>query len=160
MIGQEIINKTKHTIPNSPGVYRMMGKNNSVLYVGKAKNLKKRLQSYGRKSGHNNRITKMISLIKDIEFTITENEEDALLLEVNLIKLHKPKYNVLMRDDKSFPYIHFTKNFLPTRIKKHRGKKKEKGDYFGPYAMEGSVFKAINIRQKNLSFKNMFRFLF
>ena len=148
MNGQEIINKTTHNIPNSPGVYRMMGENNSVLYVGKAKNLKKRLQIYGRKSGHNNRITKMISLIKDVEFTITENEEDALLLEVNLIKLHKPKYNVLMRDDKSFPYIHFTKNFLPTRIKKHRGKKKEEGDYFGPYAMEGSVFKAINILQK------------
>ena len=123
MIGQEIINKTTRTIPSSPGVYRMMGKNNSVLYVGKAKNLKKRLQSYGRKGGHNNRITKMISLIKDVEFTITENEEDALLLEVNLIKLHKPKYNILMRDDKSFPYIHFTKNSLPTRIKKHRGKR-------------------------------------
>ena len=78
MIGQEIINKTTHTIPNSPGVYRMIGKNNSVLYVGKAKNLKKRLQSYGRKSGHNNRITKMISLIQDVEFTLTENEDSLV----------------------------------------------------------------------------------
>ena len=91
----------------------------------------------------------MAELIRSIEFTTTETEENALLLEVNLIKAHKPKYNILMRDDKSFPYIHFTNNELPSRIRKHRGKRKDKGDYFGPYAMEGSVYKVINILQKS-----------
>ncbi len=148
-IGKDIINKTVKTIPNKPGVYRMLDENGEIIYIGKAKNLKKRVKSYSRKNLENKRIKRMTELIRSIEFTTTETEENALLLEVNLIKAHKPKYNILMRDDKSFPYIHFTNNELPSRIRKHRGKRKDKGDYFGPYAMEGSVYKVINILQKS-----------
>jgi len=148
-IGKDIINKTVKTIPNKPGVYRMLDENGEIIYIGKAKNLKKRVKSYSRKNLENKRIKRMAELIRSIEFTTTETEENALLLEVNLIKAHKPKYNILMRDDKSFPYIHFTNNELPSRIRKHRGKRKDKGDYFGPYAMEGSVYKVINILQKS-----------
>ena len=147
--GKETVNKIVRTIPSKPGVYRMLDVNNNVLYIGKAKNLKKRVKSYSRKNIENKRVKKMVGLIHNIEFTTTENEENALLLEVNLIKAHKPKYNILMRDDKSFPYIHFTKNELPSRIRKHRGKIKDDGDYYGPYAMEGSVYKVINILQKS-----------
>jgi excinuclease ABC subunit C len=149
LAGKDIVNKVVRNIPSKPGVYRMLDVDNNILYIGKAKNLKKRVKSYSRKNIENKRIEKMVSLIHNIEFTTTENEENALLLEVNLIKAHKPKYNILMRDDKSFPYIHFTKNELPSRIRKHRGKIKDDGDYFGPYAMEGSVYKVISILQKS-----------
>ena len=88
--GREILNKKVKTMPEKPGVYRMIGEEKNILYVGKAKNLKKRLQSYVRPLGNNNRISKMVSLITDVEITITENETDALLLELNLIKNHKP----------------------------------------------------------------------
>jgi excinuclease ABC subunit C len=104
----------------------------NVLYVGKAKNIKKRLQSYVRPIGNNNRITKMVSLIKDVEITITENETDALLLELNLIKSHKPRYNIMLRDDKTFPYIHLSKGKLPSRLSKYRGSRNKPGEYFGP----------------------------
>jgi len=149
LAGKDIVNKVVRNIPSKPGVYRMLDVDNNILYIGKAKNLKKRVKSYSRKNIENKRIKKMVGLIHNIEFTTTENEENALLLEVNLIKAHKPKYNILMRDDKSFPYIHFTKNELPSRIRKHRGKIKDDGDYFGPYAMEGSVYKVISILQKS-----------
>jgi excinuclease ABC subunit C len=149
LAGKDIVNKIVRTIPSKPGVYRMLDADKNIIYIGKAKNLKKRLKSYSRKNIENKRIKKMVGLIHNIEFTTTENEENALLLEVNLIKAHKPKYNILMRDDKSFPYIHFTKNELPSRIRKHRGKIKDDGDYFGPYAMEGSVYKVISILQKS-----------
>ena len=149
LAGKDIVNKIVRTIPSKPGVYRMLDADKNIIYIGKAKNLKKRVKSYSRKNIENKRIKKMVGLIHNIEFTTTENEENALLLEVNLIKAHKPKYNILMRDDKSFPYIHFTKNELPSRIRKHRGKIKDDGDYFGPYAMEGSVYKVISILQKS-----------
>jgi len=149
LAGKDIVNKIVRTIPSKPGVYRMLDAGKNIIYIGKAKNLKKRVKSYSRKNIENKRIKKMVGLIHNIEFTTTENEENALLLEVNLIKAHKPKYNILMRDDKSFPYIHFTKNELPSRIRKHRGKIKDDGDYFGPYAMEGSVYKVISILQKS-----------
>ena len=149
LAGKDIVNKVVRNIPSKPGVYRMLDVDNNILYNGKAKNLKKRVKRYSRKNIENKRIKKMVGLIHNIEFTTTENEENALLLEVNLIKAHKPKYNILMRDDKSFPYIHFTKNELPSRIRKHRGKIKDDGDYFGPYAMEGSVYKVISILQKS-----------
>ena len=97
---KDIINKTVKTIPNKPGVYRMLDENGEIIYIGKAKNLKKRIKSYSRKNLENKRIKRMAELIRSIEFTTTENEENALLLEVNLIKAHKPKYNILMRDDK------------------------------------------------------------
>jgi len=109
LAGREILSKKVKTMPEKPGVYRMIGEEKNILYVGKAKNIKKRLQSYVRPLGNNNRISKMVSLIKNVEITITENETDALLLELNLIKSHKPKYNIMLRDDKTFPYIHLSK---------------------------------------------------
>ena len=126
----------------------MIGEEKNILYVGKAKNLKNRLKSYTRPEGNNNRISKMISLIKDVEITITETEVDALLLELNLIKDKKPRYNIMLRDDKTFPYIHLSKSELPSRISKYRGNRNKPGEYFGPFAMEGSVKKTINIIQK------------
>ena len=146
--GRKILSKKVKNMPEKPGVYRMLGEKKSVLYVGKAKNIKKRLQSYVRPIGNNNRITKMVSLIKDVEITITENETDALLLELNLIKSHKPRYNIMLRDDKTFPYIHLSKGKLPARLSKYRGSRNKPGEYFGPFAMEGSVKKTINIIQK------------
>ena len=146
--GREILSRKVKSMPEKPGVYRMLGEKKNVLYVGKAKNIKKRLQSYVRPTGNNNRITKMVSLIKDVEITITENETDALLLELNLIKSHKPRYNIMLRDDKTFPYIHLSKGKLPSRLSKYRGSRNKPGEYFGPFAMEGSVKKTINIIQK------------
>jgi len=146
--GRKILSKKVKNMPEKPGVYRMLGEKKSVLYVGKAKNIKKRLQSYVRPTGNNNRITKMVSLIKDVEIIITENETDALLLELNLIKSHKPRYNIMLRDDKTFPYIHLSKGKLPSRLSKYRGSRNKPGEYFGPFAMEGSVKKTINIIQK------------
>ena len=146
--GREILSKKVKNMPEKPGVYRMLGEKKNVLYVGKAINIKKRLQSYVRPTGNNNRITKMVSLIKDVEITITENETDALLLELNLIKSHKPRYNIMLRDDKTFPYIHLSKGKLPARLSKYRGSRNKPGEYFGPFAMEGSVKKTINIIQK------------
>jgi len=146
--GREILSRKVKSMPEKPGVYRMLGEKKNVLYVGKAKNIKKRLQSYVRPTGNNNRITKMVSLIKDVEITITENETDALLLELNLIKSHKPRYNIMLRDDKTFPYIHLSKGKLPSRLSKYRGSRNKPGEYFGPFAMEGSVKKTINIVQK------------
>ena len=148
LAGREILFKKVKTMPEKPGVYRMIGEEKNILYVGKAKNIKKRLQSYVRPLGNNNRISKMVSLIKDVEITITENETDALLLELNLIKSHKPKYNIMLRDDKTFPYIHLSKGDLPSRLSKYRGSRNKPGEYFGPFAMEGSVKKTINIIQK------------
>ena len=146
--GKEILSKKVKNMPEKPGVYRMIDEKKNVLYVGKAKNIQKRLQSYVRPTGNNNRITKMVSLIKDVEITITENETDALLLELNLIKSHKPRYNIMLRDDKTFPYIHLSKGKLPSRLSKYRGSRNKPGEYFGPFAMEGSVKKTINIVQK------------
>ena len=135
-------------LPTNPGIYQMLNADGIIIYIGKAKNIKKRLQSYVRPTGNNNRITKMVSLIKDVEITITENETDALLLELNLIKSHKPRYNIMLRDDKTFPYIHLSKGKLPSRLSKYRGSRNKPGEYFGPFAMEGSVKKTINIVQK------------
>ncbi|MDC0070359.1 excinuclease ABC subunit UvrC [Rhodobiaceae bacterium] len=146
--GKEILSKKLKNMPEKPGVYRMIDEKKNVLYVGKAKNIQKRLKSYVRPTGNNNRITKMVSLIKDVEITITENETDALLLELNLIKSHKPRYNIMLRDDKTFPYIHLSKGKLPSRLSKYRGSRNKPGEYFGPFAMEGSVKKTINIVQK------------
>ncbi len=146
--GKEILSKKVKNMPEKPGVYRMIDEKKNVLYVGKAKNIQKRLKSYVRPTGNNNRITKMVSLIKDVEITITENETDALLLELNLIKSHKPRYNIMLRDDKTFPYIHLSKGKLPSRLSKYRGSRNKPGEYFGPFAMEGSVKKTINIVQK------------
>ena len=135
-------------MPEKPGVYRMLGEKKNVLYVGKAKNIKKRLQSYVRPTGNNNRITKMVSLIKDVEITITENETDALLLELNLIKSHKPRYNIMLRDDKTFPYIFISSEHDFPRLEKHRGAKTKPGSYYGPFANASAVNRTLNTLQK------------
>ena len=146
--GSEILSRKVKSMPEKPGVYRMLGEKKNVLYVGKAKNIKKRLQSYVRPTGNNNRITKMVSLIKDVEITITENETDALLLELNLIKSHKPRYNIMLRDDKTFPYIFISSEHDFPRLEKHRGAKTKPGSYYGPFANASAVNRTLNTLQK------------
>ena len=146
--GKEIIKETVKTIPNKPGVYRMLDKNKNILYVGKAKNLHKRVKSYSNKNIDNKRIERMVNLIHEVEFTTTDSEENALLLEVNLIKLHKPKYNILMRDDKSFPYIFISTDHDFPRLEKHRGARRRPGHYFGPFPNPSAINKTIKTLQK------------
>lgn len=146
--GKEIIKDTVKTIPNKPGVYRMLDKNKNILYVGKAKNLLKRVKSYSNKNIDNKRIERMVNLIHEVEFTTTDSEENALLLEVNLIKLHKPKYNILMRDDKSFPYIFISTDHDFPRLEKHRGARRKPGHYFGPFPNPSAINKTIKTLQK------------
>ena len=146
--GKEIIKETVKTIPNKPGVYRMLDKNKNILYVGKAKNLHKRVKSYSNKNIDNKRIERMVNLIHEVEFTTTDSEENALLLEVNLIKLHKPKYNILMRDDKSFPYIFISTDHDFPRLEKHRGARKRPGHYYGPFPNPSAINKTIKTLQK------------
>ena len=146
--GKEIIKDTVKTIPNKPGVYRMLDKNKNILYVGKAKNLLKRVKSYSNKNIDNKRIERMVNLIHEVEFTTTDSEENALLLEVNLIKLHKPKYNILMRDDKSFPYIFISTDHDFPRLEKHRGARRRPGHYYGPFPNPSAINKTIKTLQK------------
>ena len=147
-IGTDLIKTKVKTLPNGPGVYRMLGSNDDVLYVGKAKNLKNRVSSYTRISGHSNRIANMIRLTHNMEFIRTQTEADALLLEANLIQKFKPRFNVLMRDDKSLPYILLADDHIIPQITKHRGRRKRKGDYFGPFASPGAVNRTLNTLQK------------
>jgi excinuclease ABC subunit C len=130
--GTEIIRRFWTTLPNSPGVYRMFDAKGDVLYVGKAKNLKNRSGSYARGQAHSNRIARMIGETASMEFVTTATETEALLLEANLIKQLKPRYNVLMRDDKSLPYILLTADHEAPQIVKHRGARKRKGDITDP----------------------------
>ena len=147
-IGTDLIKTKVKTLPNGPGVYRMLGSNDDVLYVGKAKNLKNRVSSYTRISGHSNRIANMIRLTHNMEFIRTQTEADALLLEANLIQKFKPRFNVLMRDDKSLPYILLADDHIIPQITKHRGSRKRKGDYFGPFASPGAVNRTLSTLQK------------
>ncbi|MEM7619951.1 MAG: excinuclease ABC subunit UvrC [Pseudomonadota bacterium] len=146
--GIRIISEYLKTLPSSPGVYRMISNAEEVLYVGKAKNLKKRVQSYTRGTGHSNRIARMIAETTEMEFVTTATESEALLLEANLIKQLKPRYNVLYRDDKSFPYILIAHDHDAPQILKHRGRQKRKGRYFGPFASAGAVNSTINTLQR------------
>ena len=135
-------------LPSRPGVYRMIGVGAEVLYVGKARNLKKRVASYARMGGHTNRIAQMIALTEDMEFVSTATEAEALLLEANLIKRLKPRYNVILRDDKSFPYILIARDHAAPQIFKHRGARRRKGDYFGPFASAGAVNRTLNALER------------
>ena len=135
-------------LPGKPGVYRMLSVKQDVLYVGKAKNLKNRVSSYAAGRGHSNRITRMIAETHEMEFVVTATETEALLLEANLIKQLKPRYNVLLRDDKSFPYILLAQDHKAPQILKHRGARKRKGAYFGPFASAGAVNQTLNTLQK------------
>ena len=146
--GRALIEAKVATLPSAPGVYRMLDSNGNALYVGKAKNLKARVRSYARPTGHNNRILRMIDATCDMEFIRTETETDALLLEANLIKKMKPRYNVLLRDDKSFPYILLAEDHEVPQLYKHRGARKRPGSYFGPFASAGAVNRTLNTLQR------------
>ncbi len=141
-------------LDNSPGVYRMLDAKGAVLYVGKARNLKKRVANYATPSGHAPRIARMIRDTASMMFLTTRTETEALLLEQNLIKQLKPRYNVLLRDDKSFPNILVAKDHAFPQIKKHRGAKKEKGAYYGPFASAGAVNRTLNQLQKVFLLRN------
>ena len=146
--GFELIAETVKRLPNAPGVYRMIDDAGDVLYVGKARSLKKRVVSYSRPTGLSSRLMSMVNRTVAMEFVRTNTETEALLLEANLIKRFRPRYNVLLRDDKSFPYILLTGDHEAPQILKHRGAHSRKGDYFGPFASAGAVDRTINALQK------------
>ena len=146
--GVEAIRKHWKHAPVGPGVYRMIAADGEVLYVGKAKSVRKRIASYMRGEGHTNRIARMIALTCSMVFVSTATEPEALLLETNLIKQLKPRFNVLMRDDKSFPYILLTRDHVAPQIAKHRGARNRKGDYFGPFASAQAVGRTLNALQR------------
>lgn len=146
--GAELIQAFVKRLPNSPGVYRMFNEAGDVLYVGKARSLKKRVNNYALGRGHSNRIGRMIRETANMEFVTTRTETEALLLEANLIKRLRPRFNVQLRDDKSFPYILVTADTRAPAIFKHRGARSRKGDYFGPFASAGAVGRTINSLQR------------
>jgi excinuclease ABC subunit C len=146
--GAHVIGRYAKTAPPGPGVYRMIDPGGEVLYVGKARHLKKRVQSYARGAGHNNRIARMVADTASMEFVTTATEIEALLLEANLIKRLKPRFNVVLRDDKSFPFILIARDHAVPQILKHRGAHNRKGDYFGPFASAGAVGRTINTLQR------------
>ena len=147
-IGKEVIKKELSLIPKLPGVYRMLNEKDEILYVGKAKNLPNRLKSYISEKNHIIRTERMLSQTRKLEVTTTSNESEALLLEANLIKKYKPKFNILLRDDKSFPFIFISNKDKWPQIKRHRGKKTKDGFYFGPFASAGSANWTIKMIQK------------
>lgn len=146
--GAEVIQELVKRLPNAPGVYRMMNAAGDVLYVGKARSLKKRVTQYAQGRFHTNRIGRMVRETARMEFVVTRTETEALLLEANLIKRLRPRFNVLMRDDKSFPYILLTSDHPSPGIYKHRGARSRKGDYYGPFASAQAVGRTINSLQR------------
>ena len=146
--GVDVIKDNLKRLPGRPGVYRMFGDGGEVLYVGKARDLKARVSNYARLGGHTQRIARMIMMTRRMEFVVTESETEALLLEASLIKSLKPRFNVLLRDDKSFPYILIRRNHEAPQIKKYRGAKHNEGDYFGPFASAGAVMQTLDTLQK------------
>jgi excinuclease ABC subunit C len=152
--GRQVINDHLKTLPGRPGVYRMIGADGTVLYVGKAKSLKKRVSSYTKFKGKSIRALNLIAQTTDMEFITTHTEVEALLLEANLIKQHKPPFNVLLRDDKSFPYIIITGEHLWPQIAKHRGARNLPGEYFGPFASALAVNNTINTLQRAFPLRN------
>ena len=152
--GHALIQSYLRTLTAQPGVYRMLDAEARVLYVGKARNLKARVSNYARPSGHSARIARMIHATHSMMFLTTRTETEALLLEQNLIKQLKPYFNVLLRDDKSFPYILVAKSHPFPQIKKHRGAKKEKGSYYGPFASAGAVNRTLNQLQRVFLLRN------
>ncbi|MCR9124505.1 MAG: excinuclease ABC subunit UvrC [Rhodobacteraceae bacterium] len=154
LTGMACIQAYVRTLDNSPGVYRMLDAQARVLYVGKARNLRARVSNYARPAGHSGRIARMIAATASMMFLTTRTETEALLLEQNLIKQLKPKYNVLLRDDKSFPNILVSRNHAFPQIRKHRGAKSEKGAYFGPFASAGAVNRTLNQLQKVFLLRN------
>lgn len=152
--GAEIIKGICKNLPNTPGVYRMVSENGEVLYVGKARSLKKRVLNYTHTAKLPNRLKRMVSLTRDMEFVHTHTESEALLLESNLIKKLRPPYNVVLRDDKSYPYIYVTTDHEYPRAVKYRGSKKREGQFFGPFASAGAVNKTLIAMQKAFQIRN------
>jgi excinuclease ABC subunit C len=146
--GRAAIMRFARLAPAAPGVYRMVGPGGDVLYVGKAKNIKKRIIAYARPTGHVSRIERMIAATASIEFISTATETEALLLEANLIKRLRPRFNVLLRDDKSFPYILLTGDHVAPQICKHRGARTRKGNYYGPFASVWAVNRTITALER------------
>jgi excinuclease ABC subunit C len=148
LTGAALIRDEVSRLPDAPGVYRMFGEDREALYVGKARSLKKRVIQYAQGRFHTQRIALMVDLTRSMEFTTTRTETDALLLEINLIKQLKPRFNVLLRDDKSFPEIVIRREHPAAQLKKHRGAHSIKGDYFGPFASAWAVNRTLNTLQK------------
>lgn len=152
--GPELIADFVSRLPYKPGVYRMFDEHGNVLYVGKAKNLKKRVTAYTSYKRHPIRIQRMIRATHDMEFVVCGSETEALLLEASLIKRLKPRYNILLRDDKSFPYILVRKDHPAAQITKHRGARNIKGDYYGPFASAGAVNRTLDTLQRAFRLRN------
>lgn len=152
--GPSLIADYVKNLPHKPGVYRMFDEHETVLYVGKAKNLKKRVTAYTSYRRHTIRIQRMIRATVSMEFVITGSETEALLLEASLIKQLKPRYNILLRDDKSFPYILVRKDHPAAQVTKHRGARKIKGDYYGPFASAGAVNRTLDTLQRAFRLRN------
>jgi excinuclease ABC subunit C len=146
--GMELIKQEARRLPDRPGVYRMLGEGGEALYVGKARSLKKRVMQYAQGRFHTNRIAAMVAQTRTMEFTQTQTETEALLLESNLIKRMKPRFNVILRDDKSFAEILIRRDHPAPQIRKHRGARSIPGDYFGPFASTWAVNRTVNILQK------------
>ena len=136
------------SVSEQAGVYRMYDQDNTVIYVGKAKHLKKRLTSYFRKDLDSNKTKALVSRIVAIDVTVTHTEDEALILENNYIKKYQPKYNILLRDDKSYPYLLISNHKHP-KLGLHRGGKKVKGEYFGPYPSKGAVWESLRLMQNH-----------
>tara|TARA_B100000287_G_scaffold306155_1_gene289280 strand:+ start:2375 stop:4237 length:1863 start_codon:yes stop_codon:yes gene_type:complete len=154
LIGISLIKEELTTIPNKPGIYKMLDGESNVLYIGKAKNLFKRVNFYTQPNRLNTRLSNMIRSVKNIQIEITSTEIEALLLESNLIKLHKPLYNILLKDDKSFSTIFISTDHAFPQISSHRGKRSKKGEYFGPFISKGAIVKTIETIQKAFLLRN------
>ncbi|TDQ66934.1 excinuclease ABC subunit C [Maritalea mobilis] len=152
--GPDIIKRFVKTLPSGPGVYRMLDEQQNVIYVGKARNLKARVTNYTRYEGNSVRIGRMIAATRSMEFVTTNTESEALLLEANMIKRLRPRYNVLLRDDKSFPYILLATEHEAAELTKHRGVRRKKGHYFGPFASVTAVNRTITALQKAFLLRN------
>ena len=135
-------------LSNRPGCYRMLNANGKTIYVGKARNLKKRVSSYFQRNLSDPKTAAMVALVANVEVTVTNTETEALILEYNLIKEHKPRFNVILRDDKSYPYLYVSTDHAFPRLRFHRGPRKGKGKYFGPYPSTSAVRKSLNELQK------------
>jgi excinuclease ABC subunit C len=154
LVGTACISDYVKRLPSKPGVYRMMDEHGTVLYVGKAKDLKKRVTAYTKYDRHPTRIRRMIRATTEMEFVVCATETEALLLEATLIKRLKPRYNILLRDDKSFPYILVRKDHPAAQVNKHRGARNIKGDYYGPFASAWAVNRTLDTLQRAFRLRN------
>ena len=154
LAGAALVAAKVRALPHQPGVYRMLGAKGDVLYVGKAKDLKKRVAAYAKGQGHTQRIARMIALTREMEFVTTASEVEALLLEANLIKRLRPLFNIVLRDDKSFPYIFLRTDHPFPQIGKHRGAKRTDTEYFGPFASAGAVNQTLNALLRGFPMRN------